>query len=120
MKGFRKGERVHLPWDGKGLNIGGSGSAAPSLAGNADVNGNPDKLIKILLHGLTGPIDGKTYTNMMPPLAANDDAYIASVLSYIRNDLGNKAPAVRESQVKAIREQTTDRITPWTKEELDK
>lgn len=106
--------------DGKGLNIGGGTAAAPTLAGNADVNGNQDKLIKILLHGLTGPIDGKTYTNMMPPLGGNDDEYIASVLSYIRNDLGNKASAVRPDRVKRVREQTADRTTPWTKEELDK
>lgn len=105
--------------DGKGLNIGGGAAAAPTLAGNADVNGNPNKLIKILLHGLTGPIDGKTYTNMMPPLGTNDDEYIAAVLSYIRNDLGNKAPAIRPGRVKRVREQTADRTQPWTKEELD-
>jgi len=106
--------------DGKGLNIGGGAAAAPSLAGNPDVNGNPDKLIKILLHGLTGPINGKTYTNMMPPLGSNDDEYIAAVLSYIRNDLSNKARAVRPDRVKRVREQTADRDKPWTKEELDK
>ncbi|SEK30222.1 DUF7133 domain-containing protein [Parapedobacter koreensis] len=106
-------------FDGKGMSIGGSGSAAPSLASNPDVNGDPDKLVKILLHGLTGPINGKTYTNMMPPLGANDDAYIAAVISYIRNDLGNKASVVRERRVKRIREQTADRTKPWTKEELD-
>ncbi len=106
--------------DGKGLNIGGGAAAAPTLAGNVDVNGNPDKLIKILLHGLTGPIDGKTYPNLMPPLGSNDDEYIASVLSYIRNDLGNKASAVRPDRVRRVREQTADRATPWTKEELDK
>lgn len=105
--------------DGKGLTIGGGAAAAPPLAGNPDVNGNPDKLIKILLHGLTGPIDGKTYTNMMPPLGSNDDEYIASVLSYIRNDLDNKARAVRPERVKRVREQTADRDKPWTKEELD-
>uniref|UniRef100_UPI003340FAA1 DUF7133 domain-containing protein n=1 Tax=Parapedobacter defluvii TaxID=2045106 RepID=UPI003340FAA1 len=81
--------------DGKGLAIGGGRAAAPSLVNNNDVNGNPNKLIKILLHGLTGPINGETYTNMMPPVGGNDDEYIAAVLSYIRNDLGNKARAVR-------------------------
>ncbi|PPL01331.1 DUF7133 domain-containing protein [Parapedobacter indicus] len=105
--------------DGKGLSIGGGAAAAPTLAGNADVNGDPNKLIKILLHGLTGPIDGKTYTNMMPAVGSNDDEYIAAVLSYIRNDLGNKAPAVRPGRVKRVREQTAGRTQPWTKEELD-
>src|SRR3546814_17411064 len=58
--------------DGKGLVIGGGPAAAPPLVNNADVNGNPDKLIKILLHGLTGPIDGKTYANIMPTVAGDD------------------------------------------------
>src|SRR5690606_37128978 len=106
--------------DGKGITIGGGAAAAPALANNHNVSGNQDKLIKILLHGLTGPIDGKTYTNTRPPLGSNDDEYITSVLSYIRNDLGNKARAVRPVRVKRVREQTADRTTPWTKEELDK
>jgi Cytochrome c. len=106
--------------DGKGLNIGGGAAAAPILAGNATVNGEADKLIKILLHGLTGPIDGKTYTNMMPALGSNDDEYIAAVLSYIRNDLGNKAFAVRPDRVRRVREETKDRNKPWTKAELDR
>jgi len=104
--------------DGQGINIGGGEAAAPALARNADVNGDQDKLIKILLHGLTGPINGKTYTNTMPAVAG-DDEYIASVLSYIRNDLGNKARAVRVDGVKRVRERNADRKTPWTKEELD-
>ena len=105
--------------DGQGLAIGGGAAAAPSLVKNADVNGSPDKLIKILLHGLTGPINGKTYNSMMPPVAG-DDQYIASVLSYIRNDLGNKAHAVRPDRVKKVREETADRNEPWTKEELNR
>lgn len=105
--------------DGKGLSIGGGTAAAPALADNADVKGDPNKLIKVLLHGLTGPIDGKTYTNMMPSLGANDDEYIAAVLSYIRNDLGNSAPAIKPSDVKKTREQTAGRNKPWTKEELN-
>ena len=106
--------------DGKGLTIGGGAAAAPALANNKDVTGNPTRLIKILLHGLTGPINGKTYTNTMPPVGNNDDEYIAAVLSYIRNDLGNKASAIRPERVKRVRERTADRKTPWTIEELDK
>ena len=71
--------------DGKGLSIGGGDAAAPALAENPDVSGDPDKLIKILLHGLTGPINGKTYLSLMPPMRNKDDDYIASVLSYIRS-----------------------------------
>jgi mono/diheme cytochrome c family protein/glucose/arabinose dehydrogenase len=105
--------------DGRGLSIGGGDAPAPALAENPDVSGAPDKLIKILLHGLTGPINGKTYLSLMPPMSSRDDDYIAAVLSYIRTDLGNKSSVIRKEHVKRIREQTADRSEPWTKAELD-
>lgn len=104
--------------DGKGVTIGGKDMPAPPLAGVKDVNGNPEKLIKILLHGLTGPIDGKTYPDAMPALGSNDDEYIAAVLSYIRNDLGNKASVVRPEDVKKVRDQHKGRDKYWTVDEL--
>jgi len=104
--------------DGKGVNIGG-GMPAPALAGSRDVTGDPEKLIKILLHGLTGPVNGKNYTDAMPAMGANTDEYIASVLSYIRNDLGNKASVIKPDEVKKIRERTRGRDQPWTMKELD-
>jgi mono/diheme cytochrome c family protein len=86
--------------EGKGINNGGKDMPAPALAGAKDVNADPEKLIKILLHGLSGPVDGKTYPDVMPPLGFNTDEYIASVLSYIRNDMGNKAAVVKPSDLK--------------------
>lgn len=105
--------------DGKGITVGSS-TPAPSLYANKYVTGDPDKIVKILLHGLKGPIDGKTYPDVMPALgAANDDTYIASVISFIRNDLGNKAKVVTADDVKKIRAQTQSRTTNWTIAELD-
>jgi mono/diheme cytochrome c family protein len=108
--------------DGKGISLGKDELIAPMLANNKTVNDrNPQKLIKILLRGLTGPIDGKSYAaNLMPSIAENDDAYIASVLSYIRNDFGNKARVIKEEDVARVRKATEDRTLPYTKEELDK
>jgi mono/diheme cytochrome c family protein/glucose/arabinose dehydrogenase len=105
--------------DGKGVSIGGKGMPAPPLATNKDVNGNPEKLIRILLHGLSGPVNGQNYTDEMPALGANSDEYIASVLSYIRNDLGNKAPVVKAEDVKKVRQETPGRTKSWTIKELD-
>jgi len=105
--------------DGKGISIGGKDMPAPPLAGNKDVNGDPDKLIRILLYGLRGPVNGKTYADVMPPLGANDDEYIASAISYIRNDFGNKASTVTVADVKRIRQQTAGRTSNWTMTELD-
>lgn len=104
--------------DGKGISIGGSEMPAPPLAGVKDVNGDPEKLIKILLHGLTGPVDGKVYADAMPALGSNDDDYIASVISYIRNDMGNKASVVRPADVKKVRDQHKGRDKHWTIKEL--
>ncbi len=106
--------------DAKGVSVGGGSMPAPALANNADVNSQaPDKLIRILLHGLTGPVNGKTYPDIMPALGANTDNYIASALSYIRSNFGNSAPVVRDADVARIREITVSRKTPWTVAELD-
>ncbi len=105
--------------DGKGIKRGESGDMpAPSLAGSPRVNGNQEKLIKILLHGLTGPVDGKEYPDVMPPMGHNDDEYIAAVLSYIRNDLGNSSSDVRAQTVAKVRNETEGRKEYWTMEEL--
>ena len=105
--------------DGKGINNGGKTPPAPPLANNKDVNGDPDKLIRILLYGLTGPVDGKVYANTMPALNGNDDNYIASAISYIRSDFGNKAHTVSPEQVKKIRAENAARTKSWTMYELD-
>lgn len=105
--------------DGKGVSIGGKDMPAPPLASSKDVTGDPQKLIKILLHGLSGPINTKTYPDVMPALGFNTDDYIASVLSYIRNDMGNKASVIKPADVKKIRDQHASRTKPWTLTELE-
>jgi mono/diheme cytochrome c family protein/glucose/arabinose dehydrogenase len=105
--------------DGKGVSVGGSSMIAPPLANSKNVTGSSDKLIKTLLHGLSGPVNGVNYPDVMPALGDNDDEYIASVLSYIRNDIGNKAATVKPEDVKKVRMATKDRTVPWTKKELD-
>ncbi|MBC7653729.1 MAG: cytochrome C [Oligoflexus sp.] len=106
--------------DGKGISSLNGELPAPILANNKNVSGNPTKLIKVLLRGLNGPIDGKTYTTgLMPALQDNDDKYIASVLSYIRNNFGNKGKMVTEQDVAKIRTETANRTQPYTIEELN-
>jgi mono/diheme cytochrome c family protein/glucose/arabinose dehydrogenase len=105
--------------DGKGVSVGGKEQPAPALAGNADVNGNPAKLVRILLLGLSGPVGGKDYPDVMPALGFNTDEYIASVLSYVRSDFGNKAPTVKVNDVTRIRQQLGTRTKGFTMAELD-
>lgn len=89
-----------------GLN-GEGGPIGPPLAGSDWVHGPVSNLIRIQLRGLGGPItvSGKTY-NFPAPMAAlsyQTDEQIAAVLTYVRNSFGNKAPAVKPDQVKALR-----------------
>jgi mono/diheme cytochrome c family protein len=48
-------------------------------------------------------INGETYHNVMAPHSDLTDQQIADVLTYVRNSFGNKATAVTEAEVKAIR-----------------
>jgi len=98
--------------DGSGIKIAGKEMPAPPLAGSPRVKGDKIMNIQLLLWGLKGPVDGKTYTNIMPSMAANDDKWIASVLSYVRNsgELGNNASVVTPEEVKTVRESSPKEI----------
>jgi glucose/arabinose dehydrogenase/mono/diheme cytochrome c family protein len=107
--------------DGKGMPmVGGQPGTmlAPALAGSKDVTGWRDAGIHVLLQGLSGDIDGKKYEGQMIPMATNDDAWIASVLSYVLNSFGNRAGFVTPHDIARIRSATKDRTQPWTIAEL--
>ena len=55
--------------------------------------------IKVLLHGLTGPIDGKEYNGgaVMVPMGANTDEWISDVANYVRNAFGNAGRPVHHA-----------------------
>ncbi|WP_367872667.1 c-type cytochrome [Luteolibacter sp. Populi] len=105
---------------------GGLPALGPPLAGSEWVTGKPEVMAKILLHGMTGPITvaGETYTPTaeMPALGGNPvftDEKLADVMTYVRNEWGNKAPAVTPDTVKKQREATKDRAgRPWSAAEL--
>jgi len=88
----------------------------PPLAGSAWVKSAPDVPIQILLHGLNGPIDvaGAGYNGSMPAFGEQmSDAELAAVLSFVRGEWGNAAPAVDASMVEAARKATAGRDAPW-------
>lgn len=101
--------------DGKGL----PSKVAPPLSGSPRVNGDKETLVKIILHGLTGPVDGVSYPGMMAPQGSNDDDYITAVASFIRNSLGNDASVVSYKDLREIRKKTEGRDKAWTLEELN-
>ncbi len=103
----------------------GDGLAAaffPPLAGSEWVTGSPERLAKIVLHGVTGPIEvkGVKYPGNVPMISFKflTDEEIAAVLTYIRNSFGNQASVVNEATIKAIREATKDQVQLYTPEQL--
>ena len=94
----------------------------PPLAASEWVNTEGhQRIIRIVLNGLSGPIEvsGAQFNNVMVPwrdILKDED--IASVLSYIRSEWGNKGDPVPVEEVKAVREATKDRGNPWTADEL--
>jgi mono/diheme cytochrome c family protein len=105
--------------DGRGTPTpGGAGPMlAPSLLGSPRVLSHRDYVIRTILHGMTGPVDGTAY-GVMVPMAANTDEWIASVSSYIRNAFGNTGTFVTPADVARVRAATAGRGTPWTVDEL--
>ncbi|TLV02216.1 DUF7133 domain-containing protein [Dyadobacter luticola] len=101
--------------DGKGV----ASKTAPPLAGSKRLSRNTDAAVYILLHGLSGPVEGQTYPTEMPSMKDNDDQWISAVASYVRYEFSN-APAIRPEAVKSIREKTAARDKAWTLEELQK
>jgi mono/diheme cytochrome c family protein len=93
----------------------------PPLAGSEWLLNNPEVPIRIVLHGLQGPITvkGQSFNNAMQAWADQlSDAEIAAVLTYERSSWGNAASAVTEAQVKAVREATASQTTAWHADDL--
>ena len=111
--------------DARGVAVAGAtdGSVGmmmgPALAGSPRVQGHRDYVIKTLLHGMTGPLAGQTYTQVMLPMGAQNDQWIANVSSYIRNEFGNSAPFITPAEVARVRTATANRKSMWTYPELE-
>jgi mono/diheme cytochrome c family protein/glucose/arabinose dehydrogenase len=108
----------HQP-DGTGL----SASGFPPLAGTPWVTGSDERLIKLVLNGLHGPIEvlGQKYGGQVPmtPFGGllNDDE-VAAVVTYVRNSFGNKASVVSAEQVKKVRAATKSKSGFYSPDEL--
>lgn len=110
-----------------GNNGKGAARMGPPLAGSEWVIGDEVRLSLIMLHGLEGPIEvaGKKYDApdilpVMPSHSTMDDAVIASILTYIRNEWGNQAPPVTGRTVSSTRHLNQGRVYPWSAAELNK
>ncbi len=104
--------------DGEGIE-----GLAPSLVGSPRVIGSQEIITKILLNGLTGPIDGKEYSGVMVGMKHQDNKWLSDVLTYIRSDLNNANP-IMEWKLNVIRNKMSseerNRDSYWTINELYK
>ncbi len=103
------------------LNGEGIPGQFPPLKGSEWAQGNDERIIRIVLNGLSGPItvEGKEFNNVMTAVGATlKDDQIANVLSYVRQEWGNKAPDVEPDTVAKVRTEIGGRSTAWTAAEL--
>ena len=102
--------------DGLGAPLAGAPAGtmmAPPLAGSPRVQGHRDYIIKILLKGMTGELDGKTYRDVMVPMD-NTDEWVAGIASYVRTSFGNTGDLVTPADVARVRAEIAGRKGPWT------
>ena len=71
------------------------------------VNGDKERLIGIILNGMSGPVEvkGETYNQVMVPHNFLTDMQIADVLTYIRNSFGNNSGRITSEEVRKVRDQ---------------
>ncbi len=105
--------------DGNGL----SASGFPPLSGTPWVTGSEERLIKLVLNGLQGPMEvlGQKYGGQVPmtPFGGMlNDEEVAAVITYVRNSFGNTASTVSPEQVKKVREATKGKSGFYSPEEL--
>ena len=117
-------QTCHGP-DGNGVK-----SLAPPLNKSEWVTGDKDRLISLVLYGLTGPVqvNGHLYeapeiNGDMPGIGYDKDLSsedVAQLLSYIRKSWQNDADKVSAGEVTKVRQRLKDRQNAFTAEELNK
>ncbi|MET4080249.1 mono/diheme cytochrome c family protein [Pedobacter sp. UYP30] len=111
-----------------GIDGNGVKSLAPPLNKSEWVNGDKEKLISIVLVGLTGPIevDGHVYkapeiNGDMPAIGFDKqitDEQLAEVLSFVRKSWQNDAVKINALEIAKVRQKLKGRQKPFTEEEL--
>ena len=111
---FAAGQQVYTASCGGCHQATGRGlpGLAKPLVGSPWVLGNPNRLIRIVLHGKEGEM-------LMPPVGASlTNDQLAAVLTYVRRAWGNVATAVDARAVNEVKGSTIGRNAPWTEAEL--
>ena len=106
-----------------GADGAGIASLAPPLAESEWVTGPTERLVRIILHGLRGPIEvaGETWNGVMPGHVAQSDftdEVASGLLTHLHRAWGHTGRAIDPEFVTETRRATADRQNLWTAEEL--
>jgi mono/diheme cytochrome c family protein len=119
---FERGKDLYAVTCGACHQPGGEGQdgLAPPLADSEWTTGSEERLIRIALQGMRGPVTvkGKTYELEMPGMGILDDEELASILTYTRRAWGHTADPIEPATVARIRTSTESREEAWTESEL--
>ncbi|MFY9342099.1 MAG: cytochrome c, partial [Planctomycetota bacterium] len=112
---FRRACAACHQLDGNGMQ-----GLAPPLRDSEWVTGPAERLVRIALHGVKGPIDvnGATWSLEMPGQRHLGDQDLAGVLTWLRRAFGHRQGAVSIGAVAAERRAQAQRSEPWTATEL--
>lgn len=94
---------------------------APPLDNSPWVNGPPDRIVRIILHGVEGRIEigGRTYDREMPGFGSVlSDQQVATLATYTRARFGTRLSAVAVEEVERIRQENAGRTAYWSADEL--
>lgn len=91
----------------------------PTLHQTRWSEGDKGRLIRLVLHGMEGPIEvkGQSYDQLMQPHSYLTNEEIAAVLTFVRQNFGNDASAVSAEDVAAVRAASNQQGT-WTPDVL--
>jgi mono/diheme cytochrome c family protein len=94
--------------------------AFPPLAGSDWLLGNPEIPVRVVILGLTGPIEvkGTKFNSTMPPPPGLTDEKIAEAITYARAHFGNHGEKVDVELVKKVRASLAGRTASYTAAEL--
>lgn len=94
--------------DGNGIE-----GAFPSLVKTGNLT-DKNKLVKIILQGLRGPISvkGTKYDAEMVGITMSDQE-VSDVINYIRNSWSNKAPLMKPNEVEMAKKSVVKGYQPY-------
>ncbi len=102
------GEKIYLTYCSTCHQRNGKGALGrfPPVASSKWVTGDKTRLIGVILNGLQGQIEvrGETFNDVMPSHDFLTDGEVANVLSFLRQNFGNSADAITETEVRRVRD----------------